>query len=343
MFSILPFTYNNLVQSLVIIIGFIVAGWVLTTFVQFYVRRWAAKTRTELDDMLIKKFRPPFSYIIWLFGIRLAIKPLNLNAVGFDRIINSIILIVAIYAAAVLADIIFKGALRKFAARTASTMDDALMPLIDKSVKSLIVVVGLVWLLDIWSVNIAPVLASLGIAGLALGFAVKDSLANIFGGISMILDQTIKVGDKVKLESGDSGDIVDMGLRSTKLKTFDNEIITVPNGQLANSRIQNYGQPDYSIRVVVDFGVAYGSSVDHVRKVIHDAIRSINEIQDEPAPEILLVSMGDFALNFSARFWVPDYNMQWKKKIEAVDKIHAALNKARIEIPFPTRTVYNKK
>jgi len=229
--------------------------------------------------------------------------------------------------------------LEHITAKTKSTMDDALLPLLDKTAKVIIILIGLIWALGIWHIDITPILASLGIVGLALGFAVKDSLANIFGGISLILDQVIKVGDRVKLESGEKGNIIDMGLRSTKLRTFNNEIIIIPNGQLANSRLQNFGQPDPSLRITIDFGVGYESDVDLVRRIVGEAIRSLDGVMNDPPIEVLFLAMGDFALNFSARFWVNDFNIAWDKELEATDKIFRALKDTKINIPYPIQTI----
>lgn len=343
MFESLPFTGADLLKSLIIIIIFIAAGKLITVIAQRYLKKWAAKSKTALDDIIIDKIRPPFSYVIWFLGIRAALNPLKLDIESLDKALNTIILIIVIYAVSVFANIIVMGVLEKLTAKTESKLDDALMPLVGKTINVIIVIVGLMWILSIWSVDIAPLLASLGIAGLALGFAIKDSLSNIFGGISLILDQTIKVGDKVKLESGESGHIIDMGLRASRLKTPNNEVIIIPNGQLANSRIQNFGQPDPSLKVVVDFGVGYSSDVDQVRKVVLDSIRTITNIKLDPAPEVLFLAMGESSLNFSARFWIADYGQAWGKKLEATDKIYRTLKANKIDIPFPTQTIHLKK
>lgn len=344
MLNNLPFTLNNLLTSIAIIIAFIIAGIIISWFAQRYLKRWAEKSKSQLDDILVSKIRPPFSYVIWFIGIKLALKPLNLNYQALDQILNSIVLIIALYMAVVVADILVKGVLEKITARTESTMDDALLPLISKVISAIIIVIGLLWLLGIWKIDITPLLASLGIAGLALSFAVKDSLANIIGGVSLILDQTIMVGDKVKLESGESGYIEDVGLRSTKLRTFSNVLITIPNGQLANSRIQNYVQPSLPLRVEVPFGVSYDADVDYVRKVIHDVLKNMEGIDNEERlPEVLFISMEDYYLKLEARFWVSDYGDAWKQKLEATDKIFRALKKNNINIPFPTQTILLQK
>jgi small-conductance mechanosensitive channel len=171
----------------------------------------------------------------------------------------------------------------------------------------------------------------------------QDSLKNVFGGITLILDKTFRVGDKIKLESGEVGEIEDIGLRSTKLRTYDNELIYVPNGQLANARVQNYTRPTEMVRVSVVFGVEYGSDVKKVQKTVLGVIKKIKDILDKPEPTVQFLEMGDFSLNFAARFWVPRWDKSFGKKLEATEKIYDALNKAKIGIAFPTQTIYLKK
>lgn len=345
MFDSLPFGPYDLVYSLAVFLAFALAGKVLTVIAERYFKKWASKTKTDLDDILVSKIKAPFSYIVWLFGIKVALRPLNLNYEIAEQIVSSIVLFVVTYTVMVFVDIIVKAFVEKLASKTESTLDDALMPLVAKTLNVIIILFGFMWVLKVWHVDIAPMLASLGIAGLAIGLAIKDSLANIFGGISLIMDRTIKVGDKIKLESGQAGFIVDMGLRSTKMRTFDNELLTIPNGILANSLLQNFGQPDPSERIVINFGVNYTSDVEKVRKVVHDAVMSIEGILTDEGkqPQVLFVEMGDSSLNFSVRFWVDDYLQAWNRKLEATDKIFAALNKAKIDIPFPTQTIHLKK
>ena len=170
----------------------------------------------------------------------------------------------------------------------------------------------------------------------------RDSLANILGGIQLVLDKTFKVGDKVEIESGVMGMILDIGLRSTKLRTFDNEVIYIPNGQLANAKLKNFTVPDVSIRVNVNFGVEYGSDPGKVRQVVLDAITAVDKVMDEPAPVVQFLNMSDFSLDFVARAWVSQYTDAYDTKLAMTDAIYNALNRAKIGIPFPTRTVYTK-
>ena len=146
--------------------------------------------------------------------------------------------------------------------------------------------------------------------------------------------------DKVKIESGEVGAIHDIGLRSTKLVTYDNEVIYIPNGYLANSRVQNYTRPSPKIRAHVSFGVEYGSDITQVQKVVLGILEKDKEILSDPEPTVQFLEMGDSALNFKAYFWVEKWGMAYGKKLEMTEAIYNGLNKAKIGIPFPTRTVH---
>jgi small-conductance mechanosensitive channel len=230
----------------------------------------------------------------------------------------------------------------EWAVQTASSADDRLIPLIEKILKVVVGILAIIFIFDSWDIDISPLLATAGIAGIAISFAVKDSLANIMGGLQLVLDKTFKVGDKVKLESGELGVILDIGLRSTKLKTYDNEIIYIPNGFLANAKIKNFTVPDIKLRVNVEFGVAYGSDTDKVREVVLEAVKGVDKVLDDPAPAIQFLKMSDFSLDFIARAWVNDYMDAYSTHLTLTDEIYKSLNRAGISIPFPTQTIYTK-
>ena len=196
-----------------------------------------------------------------------------------------------------------------------------------------------------WGVQIGPLLTSLGIAGIAIAFALQSTLGNIFGGMSIILDKSIKVGEKIELDANTMGTVVDVGLRSTKIRTFDNEMITIPNGKLADSRILNFVQPDPRVRIKIEFGVEYGSDTSKVRKVVIETLRKVPNVLKNPEPRVLMTEMADFSLKFMALFWVNTFDVKFETKALSAEEVYKALRKAVIGIPFPTRTVYlkNKK
>ena len=117
-------------------------------------------------------------------------------------------------------------------------------------------------------------------------------------------------------------------------------MISLPNSQLANARIKNYTKPDATIRVSVNFSVVYGSDVPEVKRVILGAISRLDDILQEPGPQVLFLNMGDFSLDMCARVWVDNFGKQFARKLEMTELIYNTLNEGGIEIPFPTRSVY---
>ena len=159
----------------------------------------------------------------------------------------------------------------------------------------------------------------------------------------MIMDKSIRVGDLVYLDANTRGKIAKIGLRSTKIRTFDNELIIVPNTKLAESNIQNVALPEPKTRVVVPFGVAYGTDVDKVKKIVMKEIKSVEGFINDPEPKIRFLEMADSSLKFNAYFYVKSYENRADAISEANTKIYNALNKNKIEIPFPQRDVHMKK
>ena len=340
------YVYNPYFDSfLILVLFFVLSRLALFVFAKI-ILRLAKKTKTNVDDLIIEKTSRPFSLILLAIGFRLALLPLRVRPAIvniIENILGSLIVIIITYTAIVILDIIIDEWGKKVAARTQSNFDNELVPMMKRFSTIFLSIIGLLFVLTAWGVEIGPLLTSLGIAGVAIAFALQNTLGNIFGGISLIADKSIRVGDVIKLDNNTMGTVVDVGLRSTKIRTADNELVTVPNGKLADSQILNFLHPDPSIRIVVDFGVEYGSNVDKVRKVVLDELKKIPNVLSQPEPKIVLDEMGDFALKFKALFWVKSFDRKFETKVLATERIYNALNKNKIGIPFPTRTVYIKK
>lgn len=336
---------NKYLYALVILLAF----FILSRFVKFLLHRvipiFTKRTKTNIDDQIVEKTQGIASLLVLLLGLYVSLIPLNLPSnvsFGINRSILSIVIFLfAIFGMRVI-DVMIDTLGKRWAKRTKSSIDDALLPLFHKVSKTLFFIFSVIIVIRSWGFNIGSLLAGVGIAGMVLGLALKDSLANIFGGISLVLDKSIKVGDKIKLDSGEVGVIHDIGLRSSKVKTYDNEIIILPNNGLANSKIINYVAPTPHHRAVVKFGVEYGNDIEKVKKVALNAIQGIeNAIYDdeERKPLVVFSEMGESSINFSALIW-----STWDKshgvKMEATKRIYEAMNKAKIGIAFPTRTVH---
>jgi len=340
--TIIEIFKNSYVEAAIIFILFIVIAKTVTVVLRKYLKKITEKTETKFDDVLLEKTEPFLTYVIVLIGVRFVLLHLGIMTLLLSRIINSFIAILAVYFVIILIDIFIDFWGTSWAKRTKSGVD-AMLPLIHKLSNIVLIIACLMFILDIWGKDITGLLAGVGIAGIVLGFALKDSLSNIFGGISIILDKTYRIGDRIKIDPGESGIVYDISLRSTKIKTWDNDIIIIPNGMMANSKIQNYIQPSIKSRGVIEFCVAYGSDVDKVKRVIIEAIKKVENVLDEPAPSVYFIKMNDFSLDFNAKFWVDDVAKRYETQENVTIIIYKTLKKEGISIPFPTRTVYLKK
>ncbi len=338
-----PYLENPWIQSL----GIFILSLVLTVVARWSLRLvllgLAQRTKTEVDDILTRAVRHVATYSIPVIGLMLALTPLALQTSIPERILFSLLAVLLMRGAIRLIDDMSRWLVETWQERTAYSLDKGMLPLLRKAVKTSVVILGVLIILGEWEVRIGPLLGALGIGGLAIALALNSSLSNIFSGVQLILDHSVNVGDKVQLDSGEVGVVLDIGLRTTSMRTYDNEVISLPNSQLANARIKNYTRPDATIRVSVNFAVAYGTDVAEVKRVVSVAISQLDDIMQEPGPQVLFLNMGDFTLDMTARVWVDDYGKQFARQLEMTDRIYNCLNESGIEIPFPTRTVYMRQ
>ena len=339
-------TPNKYIHSVIILVVFFVMSELMVFLSQKIFLRLTRKTKTKIDDLIVAKTNRPISFIIILVGLRLAIiphpiRPDILNLI--EHVISTLTIAVVTYIVTIIFDILISNWGHKFASKTESKVDDEIVSLFQKFSRITVSFIGLIFILDIWGIKVGPLLASLGIAGIAVAFALQSTLGNIFGGISLIVDRSITVDDFIKLDDGTEGFVKDIGLRSTKIKTLDGDLVILPNGKLSESKIYNYHKPLPTTRATVKFSVKYGSDADKVRKIVLKELDDLKIVLKNPAPKVIFSEMGDYALKFKAFFWVSSIEKKLEAKEEAVAAIYNALNKNKIVIPFPTKIVYLKK
>ncbi|MFC1691196.1 mechanosensitive ion channel family protein [Nanoarchaeota archaeon] len=340
---------NPTFKLVILLIGFFIITKISLWLIGSVVLKFTTKTKTELDDKIVALIQNYLPKIVLAIAAKVSVDTLTIPSPWNFYLINIIATLIIIYItrfALGFIDIIIKEWGAKWAKRTKSHMDDEIVKLVHKTSGVVGWILALFFIFSIWGIDVKGLIAGVGVAGIAIGFAVKDSLANIFGGISLILDKAIKVGDHIEISATESGEVVDIGLRSTRIKNWDNELIIIPNGVLANSQFKNWKLPSKDIRCVIPFGVEYGSDIDKVKKLVLNIIKKYHEFpkdDEKRTASIMFNDMADSALLFSARFWIHDVGKRASTKDKARKEIYDALNKARIGIPFPTSTVYLKK
>lgn len=349
MFEELINTYTN--NSYLIAISYLII-WFLIIRLSLYVLqeiifKIILKKKIDVTNPLISKTSRSITLIVFFIGIKIAVNKLPWSIYLINNLnlfLNTFLGILAVYLFYVIFDLSFTKVVRDVSKKTLKTnSNEGLLQLTKSALQVILVLVGIIYILGIWGIQIAPILAGIGVAGIAIAFALQSSLGNVFGGISIILDNSVKVGDLVNLSDGTAGIIEKIGIRSTRIKTFDNELIIVPNSKLADSNIKNIAQPEPKSRVVIPFHVAYGSDVEKVKKLVMKEILSIKDFVNEPAPLVRFLEFGESALKFKAYFFVSSYEQRFNAIDEINTKIYTVLRKNKIEIPYPKRDIYLKK
>ncbi len=332
-----------IVGALIIILVFYVAAFAVRFFVFGSLQRLAAMSSSSLDNIFLDTLQGPVSSTIGLFGICLGIKAANLPF-GEDLAINiAASVIVTIWMRALLrltTDILGAlGATDRF-----QLIETRTIPMIDLTGKLLIILIGSYALLIIWGINPLGWLASAGIVGIAVGFAAKDTLANLFSGFFIIADAPYKIGDYINLDSGERGKVAAIGLRSTRILTRDDVEITIPNGVIANAKIINEsGGPSTRMRLRVIVSVAYGSDVDLVCTLLKDIGDAHAETCEDPEPRVRMRGFGASGLNFELLCWIDNPPDRGRVSHELNIQVYKAFAKNDIEIPYAKSDLYIKE
>jgi len=303
------------------------------------------KTKSVIDDQLLLLLRTPVVYSIFLAGIAWAILLLDMNATA--RFVSlGIIKTVAVFfwgSAAMRGCGILLGVLSHQADRF-TWIQPKTLPLFDIVLKVVVVGGSLYFAFIAWNINLTSWIASAGIVGIAVGFAAKDTLANLFAGVFILADSPYRIGDFIILDNGIRGIVTDIGVRSTRLLTRDDVEVTVPNAVIANAKIVNEtGGPYQKMRVRVRVSVAYGSDVDRVRNTLLSCATGVEHICQNPEPRVRFREFGDSGLLFELLVWIekPVYRGRVLDRLNT--NVYTTFNEAGIEIPYAKQDLYIKE
>lgn len=334
---------NRYLQAAAIALAFIIVAKIADIIIARVVSRIARKSQSVIDDQLVSLLHKPVFVSVILIGLGLATKRLEVPAaVDF-------LCIGALKTIAVFIWLGFLQRLLKLIVSTVSRNMDAtvawrrMMPLIDTIGTFAIFALAIYFLFLAWNIDVTAWLASAGIIGLALSFAAKDTLANLFAGVSIVADAPYKVGDFIILESGERGMVTHIGFRSTRLLTRDDVEITIPNGIIGNGKIINEaGGPSEKHRIRAAVGVAYGSDIDHVIAVLEKVARDHDSVCEDPEPRVRFRAFGQSSLDFELLCWIEQPVNRGRISHEINCQIYKAFRDTGIEIPFPQRDLHLK-
>ncbi|MEM7610743.1 MAG: mechanosensitive ion channel family protein [Pseudomonadota bacterium] len=333
--------YPIIAAVIIIVIGFI-AATILVSIMKRTVTQLTKRTKTDIDDQLLGILSRPAFLAVLYASLAVATVSLRLPDTFTSVVINillSLTLLIWMNAAISVVSLLLSTLVRfkdRFEVVQASTV-----PLFDMVAKILLIAIAGYMLLRIWNVDATAWLASAGVAGIAIGFAARDTLANLFSGVFIVVDSPYKVGDFVNLDTGERGMVTHVGLRSTRMLTRDDIEITVPNAVMANQKIVNESagsSPQRRVRVKA--GVGYGSDADQVVDVLNAIANDHPEVVKTPSPRVRLRALGDSSLDFELLCWISEPVHRGKITHELLMEVYRRFNAEGIEIPFPKSDLY---
>lgn len=356
--------FSLIVSAVIILISFLFAK-IFSLLLKKIIKPFTRKSKTVLDDKILGVAESAAFRLIIIGGFYLAIGNLREGYLLFEGnaaanfakaypYINNILIAVdyVLYIALVfilllltyrIITIIVDWYADKINAGENRDLSGSLFPLFNKVAKIILGALAVVIILSKFNVDISAFIVSLGVGSLAIALAAQDTLSNMIAGFIIMVDRPFRIGDRINFGSGEIGDVVSIGLRSTKILNFDSNLVIMPNNEIVKSKIVNVTYPNILTRVIVEVGVAYGSDLKKVREIM---LKTANEhplISKEIPADVVLISFGDSSLDMRLAARTDDYRNAWRMQCELRETIYEEFNKAGIEIPFPQRVVYMKK
>lgn len=302
--------------------------------------RWAKRTRTGVDDIVISSIKRPS--LIWCVMLGLYITIL-FSKIPEKYIILSgkFLFVLAIISVTLVLSNILIGIIRTYSKRV-----EFFIPVssLTQNIGRIVVYgIGILIILNSLGISITPILATLGVGGLAVALALQDTLANLFSGFYISMARHIRVGDFIKLESGEEGYVLDIGWRATRIRMLPNNVVLIPNNKLSQTIITNYYLPEKELAVLVQVGVHYNSDLEYVEKVTievaKEVMREVHGGVSEFEPFIRYHTFSDFSINFTVILRAKEFVDQYLIKHEFVKRLHKRYAKEGIVIPYPIRAI----
>ena len=340
--------WTDLGISVLIVVAAVLLGrWVIAFLLDRILGRLAGRTRNTLDDAIIAAAKPPLYWLIVVIAFQFSLDRLTFLDEGLNARLDNVYFVLYLL-------IVFSLVWRlvthlavwygqEIAPRTESDLDEQMVPFFRRVFLIIISIIAAIILLDRFNIDITALVTTLGIGSLAIALAAQESLADTISGFLIMIDRPFRIGDRIEIQDLNTwGDVVDIGLRSSRIRTRDNRMVIVPNSVISKSLIVNHAYPDTQYRIEIEVGVAYGTDLELARSTIIDAVRSVDGVLPERPVEALFLQFGDSALIFRVRWWLESY-VDTRQMFDRVNTaMYKALQDAGIELPFPQQDVHHK-
>jgi small-conductance mechanosensitive channel len=318
----------------------VLVGLVARALLKRSIRLWAERSATKMDDVIVGAIDKPIIAWFILGGVYASLPYLDLSPPLLTTAERGLLISLILSVSWALANIA-GGVVRFYGSRIGAGLQVSSLGQV--LAKVAILTLGIVIILAELGIEVTPLIASLGIGALAIALALQDTLANIFSGLYVLAEKSVRVGDFVRIEGVGEGRIVDIGWRSTRILTLPNNLVVIPNKKLAESIVTNYDLPDPSTNLETVISVGFSEDPERVEAILRDEVR--RAIQELPGAEkgfepIIRFSMGEYSLNFTVVWKAVNVMERGVLQHEMAKRVFRRLRAEGVEIPFPVRTLY---
>lgn len=338
----MPAYLNRLLVPGLTFLVILVVTLIIRALILRALHHWAARSKQHLDDLIAAAFKAPSLFLCLALSLHLAIEfsELSIRYTQYvTKIIYLVVLLSTILGATQLASLLFRYYIRRY------DLPVSAPGLAIGVINGLLWIIGFLIALTFLGVSIAPLLTALGVGGLAVSLALRDTLENIFAGINVLMEKSIRVGDFIRLETGQEGTVRDITWRTTRIELLSNNTVIIPNSKLAQSVVTNYHLPEKSVALRLPISVSYSSDLQRVENVLlEEAKKALGELPGllaDPEPLVRFSpGFGESSLDFTINCQVAEFVDQFLVQHELRKRIFQRFKEEGIEIPFPQRTVH---
>jgi small-conductance mechanosensitive channel len=325
---------NLLISVLIVVVSYVLATWLIYSVLGRIVQR----SQHEVGDELYKAVRSNLRWLVVILALRPATNRLVFLSTGMKIILSDVYFVLILLIGTVIFWKLIAVLEQWYRDKSTEMGNEAQIgPVISWLVRLANVVVimtAIIILLSHFGVDVFAFAAALGLTGFAISLAARDTIADVIAGMTIMIDQPFRVGDRIEIQDENTwGDVTDIGLRTTRIRTRDNRLVIVPNSIIGKNQIINYTFPDPRYRVQTHLSIAYGTEIDTVRRIIIDTVRQVEGVLDDKPVDALYIEMANTAMIFRARWWIASY----EDTRRIFDKVHTALQEAMdavgLEIP----------
>lgn len=333
--------------SLAIVIGTILVGrWLIRLLVYRLFPLITRKTQSTLDDYLLEALHPPLYILAVLYAFELGLNRIEFMPLAWESPMADTFYILYLIAIFVLLARIVNAFGRWYtkviAPKTETNLDEQLLPFFRRVAMIILFMIGAIILLSHFEVDVTALVTTLGVGSLAIALAAQETLADTISGMVIVFDRPYRIGDRIEVQDLDTwGDVVDIGLRSTRIRTRDNRMVIIPNSVIGKSLIVNHSYPDTQYRIEIHVGIAYGTDIEHARKTLVEAVEEVEGVLQDRPVEALFLEFGESALIFRVRWWLDSYEDTRRMFDRVNTAMYTALRHEGIELPFPQRDVHH--